>query len=101
MLTSNHCRPRMRSVSDRKAPMTQQPSGPPVVVIGASAGGVEALRTFVAALPADFPACVLVTLHVPSTGMSALPAILARTGALPVEHAREGSALEPGKILIA
>src|SRR3954470_23882272 len=72
-----------------------------VVVVGASAGGVEALRTLVADLPADFPACVLVTLHVPSTGMSALPAILSRTGVLPAEHAREGSPLQPGRILIA
>jgi two-component system, chemotaxis family, protein-glutamate methylesterase/glutaminase len=79
-----------------------RPSAPTrLVVIGASAGGVEALRTLVADLPADFPACVLVTLHVPSTGMSALPTILSRAGALPAEHAREGSRLEPGRILVA
>jgi two-component system chemotaxis response regulator CheB len=81
--------------------MNQAHVAPPVVVIGASAGGVEALRTLVADLPADFPACVLVTLHVPSTGMSALPAILSRTGVLPAEHAREGSLIEAGRILIA
>lgn len=81
--------------------MNSQSVAPRVVVIGASAGGVEALRTLVADLPADFPACILVTVHVPSTGMSALPAILSRTGALPAEHAREGSSLEPGRILVA
>lgn len=74
---------------------------PKVVVVGASAGGVEALRTLVADLPADFPACILVTLHVPSSGMSALPVILSRGGALPAEHAREGSPLTPGRILVA
>jgi two-component system chemotaxis response regulator CheB len=81
--------------------MDPLPNGAKVVVIGASAGGVEALRTLVADLPADFPACILVTLHVPSTGMSALPAILSRTGALRAEHAREGSPLIPGRILVA
>src|SRR3954453_16754587 len=81
--------------------MDPVPNGAKVVVIGASAGGVEALRTLVADLPADFPACILVTLHVPSTGMSALPAILCRTGALKAENAREGSTLTPGRILVA
>jgi two-component system chemotaxis response regulator CheB len=38
---------------------------------------------------------------VPSTGMSALPAILSRTGALPAAHAQEGSPLQPGRILVA
>jgi two-component system, chemotaxis family, protein-glutamate methylesterase/glutaminase len=72
-----------------------------IVVVGASAGGVEALRTLVAGLPADFPACVLVVLHVPPTGTSALPAILDRVGALPVAHAQDGMPLTPGRILVA
>jgi two-component system chemotaxis response regulator CheB len=81
--------------------MARQASPTRVVVVGASAGGVEALRTLVSDLPADFPACMLVTLHVPATGVSALPSILARSGPLPVAHAREGDRLEPGHILVA
>ena len=74
---------------------------PPLVVVGASAGGVEALRDLVQCLPPDLPACVLVVLHVPSGAPSALPAILSRVGPLSARHATDGEALEPGRILVA
>ncbi|MET7423283.1 chemotaxis protein CheB [Dactylosporangium sp. NPDC005555] len=72
-----------------------------VVVIGASAGGVEALRTLVAAFPAGFPAAVCVTLHIPRTGISVLPQILSRAGALPATHPHDGTPLRAGHVHVA
>jgi two-component system chemotaxis response regulator CheB len=72
-----------------------------IVVIGASAGGVEALSRLVSALPADLPASVFITIHFPSQGISVLPRILARAGKLEVEHAEDGEKIKHGRIYVA
>jgi two-component system chemotaxis response regulator CheB len=72
-----------------------------LIVVGASAGGVEALQAVVAGLPANLPAAVLVVLHIPPHARSALPRILSRFSRLPVAHAKVDRALAPGTILIA
>ena len=72
-----------------------------MVGVAASAGGVEALRQFAAALPADFPAAVLVVLHIAPTGPTLLPQILDRAGRLPARHPQDGEPLVPGVILVA
>lgn len=72
-----------------------------LVVIGASAGGVDALQTLVQDLPPEFPAAVLVVLHVASTGTSVLPQILARQGPLPATFARDRDELRRGQIFVA
>jgi len=71
------------------------------LAVGTSAGGVEALTHLVAALPADFPAPVLVVLHVPAFSASNLPAILDRVGPLTAQHARDGEPLAAGGIYVA
>lgn len=72
-----------------------------VVAVGASAGGVEALRALVAGLPPDYPGTILVVLHVPRDSPSALPAILSRSGPLPATTAVDGEELQPGRIYVA
>ncbi|MFB9447300.1 chemotaxis protein CheB [Dactylosporangium vinaceum] len=72
-----------------------------IVVVGASAGGVEALRAFCGALPADLPGAVCVVLHIPRDGGTALPNILNRSGPLPAAHASDGAALEAGRVYVA
>jgi two-component system chemotaxis response regulator CheB len=71
------------------------------VVVGASAGGVEALVRFVASLPPGFPPAVLVVLHVSASGTSVLASILARAGRLPVATAQDGEPLAAGRVYVA
>ncbi|HSU14813.1 chemotaxis protein CheB [Longimicrobium sp.] len=72
-----------------------------IIVIGASAGGVEALRELAAGLPADFPAAIFAVIHFPPYGTSFLPEILTRSGALPARHPKDGDAVTPGTICVA
>jgi two-component system, chemotaxis family, protein-glutamate methylesterase/glutaminase len=72
-----------------------------IVVVGASAGGVEALVRLVKSLPSDLPAAVFIVLHVPAAASSALPEILTRHGPLPASHAKGGEPIEPGRIYVA
>jgi two-component system, chemotaxis family, protein-glutamate methylesterase/glutaminase len=72
-----------------------------IIVIGASAGGVEALQTFARALPADFPGSIFITLHFPEHGTSVMPRILSRAGPLPAVHAVNGEPIVRSRIYVA
>lgn len=69
-------------------------------MIGASAGGVEALRTLVSALPTDLPAALFIVLHVGSH-KSELPWLLDHLNGMPVTHANDGELFEAGHIYVA
>src|SRR4051794_18781245 len=75
--------------------------GHDIIVVGASAGGVETLAQLVKGLPADLPASIFVVLHVSPHGSSVLPEILGRRGVLPAAHARDGEPIVPGRIYVA
>ena len=79
------------------------PDGAPVavVVVGASAGGVEALRVLVAGLPAGLAAPVVAVLHIPRHAPSALAPILDRAGPLPARTAGHRAPLQPGVVHVA
>src|SRR4051812_16046878 len=71
-----------------------------IILIGASAGGVDALTAIASGLPADFPAPILVVLHI-GKHPSILPELLARAGRLGASHAVHGELLKHGHFHIA
>ncbi len=75
--------------------------GHDIVVIGASAGGVESISQLVALLPESLPATLFVVMHVPDTGTSVLPQILSRRGKLPAVHPADGQSFKHGMIYVA
>jgi two-component system chemotaxis response regulator CheB len=82
--------------------MSDQPSRAvlTIIAIGASAGGVDAIRTIVSQLPANLDAAVFVVLHI-GAHKSELPWLLNRAGHLPTSHPKDGEPIEPGHIYVA
>lgn len=72
-----------------------------LVVIGISTGGPPALQALIPALPADFPAPILVLQHMPPGYTRALAERLDHAAAIAVKEAAEGDALLPGRVLVA
>jgi two-component system chemotaxis response regulator CheB len=72
-----------------------------IVVIGASAGGIRALRTVLGQLPAGFPAPIAVVVHTSPHSPGVLNEILDRAGELPAAHARDGEPLRDGHVYVA
>ncbi|MBP7084797.1 MAG: chemotaxis protein CheB [Giesbergeria sp.] len=71
------------------------------IVIGGSAGAIDALLTILPALPATLRASVIVALHVPRDRPSLLTQVFAPRCALPVHEAQDNEPLEPGTIVFA
>ncbi len=87
---------------------TESPTPPPfpnaafdVVALASSAGGLEALSQVLTALPADFPAALVVVQHLDPRHRSLMAEILSRRTALRVQQAQAGDSLTPGTVYIA
>jgi two-component system chemotaxis response regulator CheB len=76
-------------------------AGQDIIVVGASAGGVEALTRLVGAFPPGLPAAVFVVCHFPGEATSTLPQILSRSGPVLASHARGGEPIQHGQIYVA
>jgi two-component system, chemotaxis family, protein-glutamate methylesterase/glutaminase len=72
-----------------------------IVVIGSSAGGVEALPRVLQQLPADLAAAVFIVQHIAPTKTPYLASILARSSRIPVGWAEQGARVEHGRVLVA
>jgi two-component system chemotaxis response regulator CheB len=72
-----------------------------VVVVAASAGGLQPLRSLLRDLPPNLPAALFVVLHVPATGGRSLPHILDRAGPLPASAAVDGEPIQLGRVYVA
>lgn len=72
----------------------------PVIVIGASAGGVRAILDLVEQLPDDLDAAILVVLHIDSYD-SHMPALASRRSALVASYGTDGDGIEPRHIYFA
>ena len=75
--------------------------GHDIIVIGASAGGVEATSRLVRDLPKSLPAAVFIVIHMPEDASSMLARILDRAGPLPASPAMDGQPIMPGHIYVA
>lgn len=72
-----------------------------IIVMGASAGGVETLSRLLAQLPDDLSATVFIVQHLDASSSGTLVSILNGAGPLPVETAQHGEAFEQGRVYVA
>jgi len=72
-----------------------------IIVIGASYGGVEAMKELVGGLPERFPATIILALHLNPSAPSAMPQILTKAGPLPASFPADFEPLKSGHIYVA
>lgn len=72
-----------------------------IIVVGASAGGIEALRVLTGALPADLSASLFIVVHTSPEAPSMLADIFNRSGKLPATYATDCDRIQKGKIYVA
>ena len=85
----------MKSTTDRSRPLIE------AIVVGASAGGVEALLNVFSPLRQGFGVPILVVLHLPDERHSQLAQVFRHRLAVPVEEARDKQDIVPGTLYVA
>ncbi|MEO9189946.1 MAG: chemotaxis protein CheB [Acetobacteraceae bacterium] len=80
--------------------MSADESHPTIVGIGASAGGLDAFRSFFEAMPPDSGMAFVVVLHLPADRKSMLPEILARWTSMRVLEAADGQLIEANRVYV-
>lgn len=78
-----------------------QPIQRDIVVMGSSAGGIEALKQIIPRLPQDFPGAIFIVQHIPAHPPSVLPKLLNARGPERCVHATHGEPIVPGRVYIA
>ncbi len=76
-------------------------TGRDLVVVGASAGGIDALRQIIAGLSTASNLTLLVAIHRGPATPGVLPQVIERAGALPASYAVDGEPLRPGHVFLA
>lgn len=100
LVDAHHGETRKHGAAHARAPV-RDTSGIPVVAIGASTGGPQALARILSGLPQRFPAVVLVVQHVDEQFTPGLASWLRHSCVLPVVIAKDGEQLSPGGVWIA
>ncbi|WP_219267880.1 chemotaxis protein CheB [Pseudomonas sp. Xaverov 259] len=80
---------------------THPPRGIEAIVVGASAGGVEALLSIFGGLPDTFGLPIIAVLHLPDERRSQLAEVFARRLSIPVHEARDKEMIAPGTLYFA
>src|SRR5690348_12099716 len=72
-----------------------------IVVIGGSTGALEGVRKLLELLPAEFPATIFLTIHIPSDFPSIIPELLAKSRRWTVRHPQNHEKFKPGEVFVA
>jgi two-component system chemotaxis response regulator CheB len=89
------------NIVPRKPPNLPSGSADRVVLIGSSAGGPQQVDILLSELPADLPASIIITQHMPVGFTAALAERFNRIASMPVKETQNGDLLEKGKILLS
>ena len=93
--TTKRARKPPASAPAEKAPASHASTSFPIIGIGASAGGLEALELFVSNVPKDSGLALVVVQHLDPTHKGIMPELLQRTTSMKVVQVKDGTKVKP------